>query len=156
MNATGNTIISRLAVLLIILFFVGLIIFKGKMNSFLSQTIITQNDPVSVAAVSAHIDSVWNYSKSSDTFEVTFLEFGSKGCSACRRMESVLDEFLQKYPERVNVVFINVLLPENQSLMKFYGVTAIPTQILLNRDGREFFRHSGYISFRDLSGKFNN
>jgi thioredoxin 1 len=48
------------------------------------------------------------------------------------------------------VVFINVLLPENQDLMKYFGVVAIPTQVLLNKEGVEFFRHSGYISTNDI------
>jgi len=37
-----------------------------------------------------------------------------------------------RYPKKVKVVFLNIMLPEGQDLMKFFGVVAIPTQILLN------------------------
>lgn len=155
MSAQRKSLFSGALAIFIVLFFVLLMMLKGRMNSYLSQTVVTMNDSVSVANVSAYIDSAWNYSDTNKTYQVTFLEFGSKGCSACRRMESVLAEFREKYPEKVNVVFVNILLPENQSLMKYYGMAVIPTQILLNREGKEFFRHSGYISFEDLSGKIN-
>ena len=46
------------------------------------------------------------------------------------------------------------LKPQNQQLMKFFGVSAIPTQILLDKTGVEYFRHSGYISFDDLNKQF--
>ena len=61
----------------------------------------------------ALVDSLYNYTKNGGTYEVTFLEFGSTGCPACKRMESVMDEVRQKYPEKVNVVFLNILKPEN-------------------------------------------
>lgn len=49
-----------------------------------------------------------------------------------------------------NVVFMNILQTENQAMMKYYGVAAIPTQVLLDKNGEEFFRHTGYFSFKDL------
>lgn len=49
---------------------------------------------------------------------------------------------------------LNVLKPENQDLMKYYGVATIPTQILLDQTGQEFFRHSGYYSTEDLEKQF--
>jgi hypothetical protein len=39
-------------------------------------------------------------------YQVTFLEFGAKGCSACKRMESVMSKIRTKYSNRVNVVFV--------------------------------------------------
>jgi thioredoxin-related protein len=43
------------------------------------------------------------------------------------------------------VVFLNILKLENQALMKYNGVAAIPTQVLLKKDGKAFYRHSGYF-----------
>jgi thioredoxin 1 len=65
-------------------------------------------------------------------------------------MESVLDEIKAKYPEKVNVVFLNILKPENQLLMKYCGIAVIPTQVLLDKDGKEFFRHSGFYFAEEL------
>lgn len=153
MKIQKQTIFSSLAVAGIILFFLVLVMFRGSMTSFVSQEIIAQTDSASKVVAYAQIDSAWNYTRLNKRYEVTFLEFGSQGCSACRRMESVLEEFRTQYPNKVNVVFLNVLSPTNQPLMKYFGIAAIPTQILLNREGKEYFRHSGYISFKDLSAK---
>jgi len=62
-----------------------------------------------------------------------------------------MEEIQTKHPKTVNVVFLKVLLPENQNLMKYFGVAVIPTQVLLDKDGKEFFRHSGYYSTEDLN-----
>ena len=45
------------------------------------------------------------------------------------RMEGVMEEIIAKYPDKVKVVFVNVLKPESQLLMKYYGIAAIPTVI---------------------------
>ena len=40
--------------------------------------------------------------------------------------------------------------------MKYYGIAVIPTQVLLDKQGKEFFRHSGFISTGDLETHFRN
>lgn len=66
-----------------------------------------------------------------------------------------MEEMQSKYPGRVNVVFMNILKPESQNLMKLYGIVAIPTQVILDKNGKEFFRHTGYISTQELSKQIN-
>ena len=61
-----------------------------------------------------------------------------------------MGELSKKYPQTVNVVFLNILNPENQILMKYFGVVAIPTQVLLGKEGKEFFWHTGYCSIEEL------
>ncbi len=61
-----------------------------------------------------------------------------------------MEELEDHYPHRLNVQFLNILKAENQELMKYYGLSVIPTQILLDREGKPYFRHSGYISFVDI------
>lgn len=98
---------------------------------------------------SAYIDSTFNYTKSGQNYQITFLEFGAN-CPACKRMESVMEEIRTKYPQSVNVVFLNVLKPENQILMKYFGVATIPIQVLLDRKGKEYFMHTGYYSAEEV------
>ena len=135
--------------------FVAAFALKDSMNSAISEMMKQQASPETTNAGQTMVDSLYNYSAIGSSFEITFLEFGSKGCSACARMEGVMDEIREKYPAKVNVVFVNVLKPESQLLMKYYGIAAIPTQVLLNKEGKEYFRHSGYISGEELaSGNF--
>lgn len=124
---------------------------KDKMNSYLSEMMKQQASPELARSGEVLIDSLYNYSANGLTYEITFLEFGATGCSACKRMESVLEEVREKYPEKVNVVFLNILKPESQVLMKYYGIAVIPTQVFLDKDGKEFFRHSGFYSLEELS-----
>ena len=123
---------------------------KDTMNDTIPEMMKQQSSPELTSSGEALVDSLYNYTKNGGTYEVTFLEFGSTGCPACKRMESVMDEVRQKYPEKVNVVFLNILKPENQLLMKYYGIAVIPTQVLLDKEGKEFFRHSGYLPTSDI------
>ncbi len=133
--------------------FVAAFALKDSMNSAISEMMKQQASPEMTNSGEALVDSLYNYNASGSSFEITFLEFGSKGCSACARMEGVMDEIREKYPAKVNVVFVNVLKPESQLLMKYYGIAAIPTQVLLNKEGTEYFRHTGFYSSQELSQK---
>lgn len=73
---------------------------------------------------------------------------------ACRQMEGVMEEIKSKFPDTVNVVFINVMEKENKAIVDYYGIATIPTQILLDRQGKAFYRHSEYLSADDTSIKF--
>jgi thioredoxin 1 len=128
---------------------------KDKMNNYLSEMMKQQASPEITLSGNAVVDSLYNYSENGLNYEITFLEFGATGCSACKRMESVLEEINSKYP-KTNVVFLNVLKPENQNLMKLFGIASIPTQVLLNNKAKEFFRHSGYISTAEIENTFQN
>ncbi len=128
---------------------------KDTMNNTISEMMKQQASPEMTNSGEALVDSLYNYSKNGAEHEITFLEFGSTGCPACKRMESVMEEVRQKYLQKVNVVFLNILKPENQLLMKYYGIAIIPTQVLLDREGKEFFRNSGYISTLELENYFS-
>lgn len=143
-------------VIFIILFVLLIIGFsmKDKMNNYLSVMLKKQVSPAQTLSGNALIDSQYNYSANRLSYKITFLEFGATGCSACKRMESVMEEIRSKYPTQVNVIFLNILKPENQDLMKLFGIAAIPTQILLDRTGKEFFRHTGYFSSEEMINKF--
>lgn len=133
-----------------VLCFVMLFALKDNLTDFASKSIKAQSNTEILKSESANIDSAYNYLKNGLGYDVTFLEFGAKGCSACKRMETVMDEIHAQYPKQVNVVFLNILLPESQRLMKFYGIAVIPTQVLLSNNGKEYFRHSGYFSAEEL------
>ena len=70
------------------------------------------------------------------------------------RVFTLMEEIRTKYTQTVNVIFLNIVKHKNQVLMKYFGVAAIPTQVLLDKDGIEFFRHTGYYSVEELENKF--
>jgi thioredoxin 1 len=142
-------------IIILIALLVGLFMMKDNLNTHLSKMMKAQAGSEIANSEVAFIDSTFNYAKNGQSFRLTFLEFGAN-CPACKRMEAVMAEIRAKYPQKVNIVFLNILLPENQNLIKYFGVVSIPAQVLLDRNGKEFYRHSGYYSSDDLIKEFDN
>ncbi len=149
-----NIIPLVLSALFIVILIIALLS-KNDINKQLSVMLREQFREDVDESVPQIIDSLYNYRLNGEAFETTFLEFGAENCSACRKMVKVLDETRNVYGSRVNVVFLNAMQPFNQELMKYYGVASIPTQVLLDKKGEEYFRHSGYISLSDLENNFD-
>jgi thioredoxin 1 len=150
LNIKTKQFFTWLLILFSVIFLVVLFVLKDTLNNYASNLIRYQAGSDIQKSESALVDSAYNYIKNEQCYEVTFLEFGATGCSACKRMETVMADIRTKYPDKAKVVFLNILKPENQNLMKYYGIAAIPTQVLLNKEGKEFFRHNGFYSTEDL------
>jgi len=75
---------------------------------------------------------------------VTFVELGSVKCIPCRMMQPVMKAIEKKYGAQVKIVFYDVWKPEEQKYAEQYGIKLIPTQVFLDADGKEFFRHEGF------------
>lgn len=73
--------------------------------------------------------------------KVTFLELGSDRCIPCRQMQPIMKEIAASFPEDVLVVFYDVW--EDPAPARKYKVQLIPTQIFIDAEGKEFFRHMG-------------
>ncbi len=131
-------------------FIVSLFLLKGEMNEYASKAMKAQSSSSIDDEVAHYIDSAYNYVANGEKFKVTFLEIGSVGCTTCKRMESVLEEVRENYGSEVNVVFIHAGKPENRKFLKYYGIASIPTQVLLDKNGKEFFRHLGYITPEEI------
>lgn len=141
---------NSIFILIAILFLVSLFIFKGSMDMLISKKMKEQAGETIKKSMAMYVDSAYNFQNNNEGYKITFLEFGATGCSSCRRMEKVMEEVRSKYPSEIKVQFLNVLLPANQDMMKYFGVAAIPTQVLLDISGKEVFRHTGYFSFDEL------
>ncbi len=120
------------------------------MENYVSKIVKQGNTAQNNLSTEAKLDELYNYSKSNKSYQYTFLEFGAKSCSACMRMEGVMDKARKNHGDNINVVFYNVMLPENQEYLTYYGVATIPTQIFLDSTGKEIFRHSGYLSIQEI------
>jgi len=142
-------IIAAIFVILIIVGFLS----RTTLNNYISQKMKEQTSVETTILIEKQIDTKYNYLQNKQNFEFTLLEFGSTGCTICKQMEPVVEEIRKSEKPKVNVVFLNIMHPENQSLMKYYGISAVPMQILLDRQGEEFFRNYGFISAEDLVAK---
>lgn len=89
-------------------------------------------------------------SKNAIKYKVTFIELGSVRCIPCQQMQTVMKSIEKKYGNQVKVVFHDVWTPEGKPFGKQYGIEAIPTQVFLDENGKEFSRHEGYFPEEEL------
>lgn len=76
------------------------------------------------------------------------LELGSVGCRPCDMMVPILDELRIDYVGRLSVEFYDVR--KDPSPAQKYRIRLIPTQIFLDAEGNEFFRHEGYYPKEEI------
>jgi len=76
---------------------------------------------------------------------ITFVELGSVNCIPCRKMQPVMKAIEQKYGDQIEVVFYDVWKSEQRKYAEVYGIRLIPTQVFLDKDGKEIFRHEGFF-----------
>lgn len=76
--------------------------------------------------------------------KITFVELGSVNCIPCRQMQPVMRSIEEKFGWQVKVVFHDVW--KDKAPAQQYGIQLIPTQVFLDENGKEFFRHEGFFS----------
>jgi len=82
--------------------------------------------------------------------KVTFVELGSVNCIPCKMMQPVMADIEKEYVAQVNVIFYDVWTKEGEPYGKKYGIRLIPTQIFLDKDGNEYFRHQGFFPKEEI------
>jgi Thioredoxin domain-containing protein len=75
---------------------------------------------------------------------VTMIDLGAKSCIPCRMMAPILEKMKNLYEGKTAIVFIDVWKHRDQA--RRFGIRAIPTQIFFNEEGREIYRHVGFMS----------
>jgi len=81
---------------------------------------------------------------------VTFIELGSVNCIPCKAMQPIMEEVRNKYPGQIRVIFHDVWTPKGQPYGQFFKIKVIPTQIFLDKNGKEYFRHEGFFPAEEL------
>jgi len=76
---------------------------------------------------------------------VTFVEIGSVNCIPCRAMQPIMNAVEEEYKGQVKVVFHDVWTPRGKEDAMKYNIRVIPTQVFLDKEGNEYFRHEGYF-----------
>ena len=82
--------------------------------------------------------------------KVTFVELGSVNCIPCRMMQPVMEKVEKTYPGQVKVVFHDVWTDKGRAEGYKFGVRVIPTQVFLDKNGKEYFRHEGFFPFEEV------
>lgn len=91
-----------------------------------------------------------NEKKSKEEYKVTFIELGSVRCIPCQKMQPIMKSVEEKFAGQVNVVFYDVWTKENKPYADKYKINLIPTQVFLDNNGNEFYRHEGFFPEEEL------
>lgn len=108
-------------------------------------------EPVEVTINIEAEESVTTTSESSKALP-RLVDIGSDTCIPCKMMEPILDELKKEYAGSFKVDFLDV--KKNPAFAEEYGIRLIPTQIFYDADGKECFRHEGFISKEDILAKW--
>jgi thioredoxin 1 len=82
--------------------------------------------------------------------KVTFVELGSVNCIPCKMMQPIMKEIEEEYKNQVKVIFHDVWTDIGQPYAAKYRIRVIPTQVFLDKDGKEYFRHEGFFPKEQL------
>jgi len=102
---------------------------------------------LSVQAQAAPVDEALAKAKSEG--KIVMLEIGSVGCIPCDRMRPVMARLSADYAGKLEVIFVDV--KKDQKSARKFGVYAIPTQVFLDKNGKEFHRHMGYYEYEKIA-----
>ena len=106
---------------------------------------IAQNKAAETKATNAEVNK-----NAVKQHKVTFIELGSVRCIPCQKMQSIMKSIEKKYSGQVKVVFHDVWTPEGKPYAEKYGIYAIPTQVFLDENGKEYARHEGFFPEEEL------
>ncbi len=80
--------------------------------------------------------------------KTVMLELGSVGCIPCEQMKAVMQKLRETYPGTLEVIFIDVR--QDHKPARRFGVHVIPTQVFLDKEGKEFHRHIGFYAYEEI------
>jgi thioredoxin 1 len=75
---------------------------------------------------------------------VTMLDLGAKSCIPCKMMAPIMEKLEKDYKGKAAIIFIDVWKEPDQA--KRFGIRAIPTQVFYDKEGKEVYRHEGFMS----------
>lgn len=84
---------------------------------------------------------------------VTMADIGSTTCIPCKMMNPVLKNLRAAYANRAAVIFVDI--HKDRSVARKFGLRAIPTQIFFDKNGKEQWRHVGFLDQKSAAAKLD-
>jgi thioredoxin 1 len=81
--------------------------------------------------------------------KIVMIEIELPGCASCEQMEPVVDKLRIDYKDRLEVLYIDA--KQNREYARLFGIFTVPTQIFLDKNGKEFHRHIGFYSYNKIA-----
>ncbi|MCX7871685.1 MAG: thioredoxin family protein [Verrucomicrobiae bacterium] len=116
-----------------------------------AQVTSGKNSPVQDSSVNPQL-SHQNDNRSSENKLPELIDLGADKCIPCKMMAPVLEELKRDYSNKFKVEFIDVW--KNPSEANKFNIRLIPTQIFMDANGKELFRHEGFYSKDEILNKW--
>ena len=68
-------------------------------------------------------------------------------------MAPILKALEKEYKDRASIVFIDVWQKENKKYVERFKIQSIPTQIFFDKEGKEVYRHVGFLDKKSIVEK---
>jgi thioredoxin 1 len=81
--------------------------------------------------------------------KIVMLELGSVGCTPCEQMKPVMEKLRTAYKDKLEVIFVDVR--RDNATGRRFSAHVIPTQVFLDKNGKEFHRHVGFYSYEEIA-----
>ena len=94
----------------------------------------------------ASIDNLLNSAKKEG--KIVMLELGSVGCIPCEKMKPVMTKLRTNYRGKLEIFFVDVR--KDYDTAQKFGVYVIPTQVFLDKNGKEIHRHIGFYGYEEI------
>jgi len=80
------------------------------------------------------------------------VDLGRGTCIPCKKMKPILEELKAEYEGKAIVRVID--LKDEPKEASRYGIRLIPTQIFFDAEGKEVYRHEGFMDKQSIKAKF--
>jgi thioredoxin 1 len=84
-----------------------------------------------------------DYSKIPEKGKITLIDLGAATCIPCKMMAPVLEKMKKRFAGKAEVIVIDIRNDRDQA--QRFQLRAIPTQIFFDKEGKEVFRHLGFL-----------
>lgn len=81
------------------------------------------------------------------------VDFGSNSCIPCRQLRPILQEIKKEQDGKLEVLVIDIY--KHQNLASEYRIQVIPTLVFFDSNGKEVFRHQGFMPKTALMEQLN-
>lgn len=82
---------------------------------------------------------------------VTVLDIGSSSCIPCKMMKPIFEQLGKELEGKANILLLEI--SDYRYIANEYRVRVIPTQIFFDQNGKQYFRHEGFMSKEDILKK---
>ncbi|KAF5069009.1 Thiol:disulfide interchange protein DsbD [anaerobic digester metagenome] len=128
---------------------IGLVVLTAALYGFSTFKGETTNTSAESLKWSTDLNSSLEEAKSTD--KLVFIDFYADWCPYCKELdEKTFPEARVQQKLSQNYVAVKVNTDNNPELASKYKIYGLPTVVILNSDGQELKRYSGYINSDEL------